>query len=169
MTAPHPAPDRRCSVRKRFTRAVTGMAVLGLVTLGLPAAASAAPDQRTTERSVTDVVPAPVEAKADPRADFRLTPATVIRADHGARQVADYLRFARRGAMLDVARHFFKPDQIKLYIDQIAQYKINTLHLHLADDQGWRIEIKSWPRLATFGGSTAVDGDPGGYYTQQQY
>ncbi len=83
--------------------------------------------------------------------------------------VVDYPRFARRGAMLDVARHFFKPDQVKRYIDQIAQYKINTLHLHLTDDQGWRIEIKSWPKLAEIGGKTAVGGDPGGYYTQDQY
>lgn len=71
--------------------------------------------------------------------------------------------------MLDVARHFFTPAQVKTYIDQIAQYKINTLHLHLSDDQGWRIEIKSWPCLATFGGQTAVGGGPGGYYTQEQY
>jgi len=42
--------------------------------------------------------------------------------------------------------------------------KINVLHLHLADDQGWRIEIDSWPRLATYGGSTEVGGGPGGYY-----
>ncbi|QIS14944.1 beta-N-acetylhexosaminidase [Nocardia arthritidis] len=83
--------------------------------------------------------------------------------------VLDYPRFARRGAMLDVARHFFTPDQVKRYIDEVAQYKINTLHLHLTDDQGWRIEIKSWPKLAEIGGQTAVNGDPGGYYTQDQY
>ena len=51
--------------------------------------------------------------------------------------------------MLDVARHFFGVDDVKRYIDLIALYKINRLHLHLADDQGWRIEIKSWPNLAT--------------------
>jgi hexosaminidase len=84
-------------------------------------------------------------------------------------KIVDYPRFGYRGAMLDVARHFFSPDEVKLYIDQIALYKINTLHLHLADDQGWRIEIKSWPRLATYGGSTEVGGGPGGYYTQDQY
>jgi hexosaminidase len=84
-------------------------------------------------------------------------------------RIVDYPRFGHRGAMLDVARHFFTPDQVKLYIDQIAQYKINYLHLHLADDQGWRIEIKKWPRLATYGGSTEVGGGPGGYYTQEQY
>jgi hexosaminidase len=83
--------------------------------------------------------------------------------------ILDYPRFAHRGAMLDVSRHFFSPTEVKRYIDQIAQYKINVLHLHLADDQGWRIEIKSWPRLATYGGSTEVGGGPGGYYTQEEY
>jgi hexosaminidase len=83
--------------------------------------------------------------------------------------VTDRPRFGYRGAMLDVARHFFSVAQVERYIDQLAQYKINTFHLHLADDQGWRIQIKSWPRLATYGGSTAVDGDPGGYYTQDQF
>jgi len=83
--------------------------------------------------------------------------------------VVDHPRFAYRGAMLDVARHFFSVAQVKRYIDQIALYKVNYFHLHLTDDQGWRIVINSWPRLATFGGSTAVDGDPGGFYTQADY
>ncbi|MCW2502351.1 MAG: nagZ [Actinomycetia bacterium] len=84
-------------------------------------------------------------------------------------RITDAPRFAYRGAMLDVARHFFTVAQVERYIDQIARYKVNYLHLHLADDQGWRIEITSWPRLATYGGSTAVGGDSGGYYTQAQY
>jgi hexosaminidase len=84
-------------------------------------------------------------------------------------RIVDFPRFGHRGAMLDVSRHFFSPVEVKRYIDQLAQYKINVLHLHLADDQGWRIEIKSWPRLATFGGSTEVGGGPGGFYTQDQY
>jgi hexosaminidase len=71
--------------------------------------------------------------------------------------------------MLDVARHFFAPDVVKRYIDDIAVYKVNYLHLHLADDQGWRIVIDSWPRLATFGGSTQVGGGAGGFYTKAQY
>ncbi|MET0135800.1 MAG: family 20 glycosylhydrolase, partial [Kibdelosporangium sp.] len=86
----------------------------------------------------------------------------------GAR-ILDHPRFAYRGAMLDVARHFFPPDVVKRYIDELALYKINHLHLHLADDQGWRIVIDSWPRLATYGGSTQVGGGPGGYYTKAQY
>ena len=84
-------------------------------------------------------------------------------------RITDAPRFEWRGAMLDVARHFFSVDEVKRYIDLIALYKFNRLHLHLADDQGWRIEIKSWPKLATHGGSTEVGGGPGGYYTQAQY
>src|ERR671922_20966 len=63
--------------------------------------------------------------------------------------IRDYPRFAWRGAMLDVARHFFSVDDVKRYIDLLAMLKMNRLHLHLADDQGWRIEIKSWPQLTT--------------------
>jgi len=77
--------------------------------------------------------------------------------------------YAYRGAMLDVSRHFFPVEDVKHFIDQIAKYKINHLHLHLSDDQGWRIEIKSWPLLTTIGGSTEVGGGEGGYYTQEQY
>ncbi|MFE4643594.1 beta-N-acetylhexosaminidase [Streptomyces sp. NPDC056730] len=83
--------------------------------------------------------------------------------------ITDTPRYAYRGAMLDVSRHFLTLDQVKLYIDQLALYKINKLHLHLSDDQGWRIAIDSWPRLATYGGSTQVGGGPGGYYTKAQY
>lgn len=84
-------------------------------------------------------------------------------------RIADTPRFGWRGAMLDVARHFFTVDEVKRYIDVIALYKFNRLHLHLADDQGWRIEIKSWPDLTAHGGSTEVGGGPGGFYTQAQY
>jgi hexosaminidase len=86
-----------------------------------------------------------------------------------AARIADRPRFAWRGAMLDVARHFFLVDEVKRYIDLLALFKINRLHLHLSDDQGWRIEITSWPELARRGGMTQVGGGPGGYYTQQQY
>jgi hexosaminidase len=84
-------------------------------------------------------------------------------------KIQDRPRFVWRGAMLDVARHFFGVDDVKRYIDLIALYKINRLHLHLSDDQGWRIEIKSWPNLAAHGGKTEVGGGGGGFYTQAQY
>ena len=84
-------------------------------------------------------------------------------------QITDYPRYEWRGAMLDVARHFHGVDRIKRYIDLLAYHKMNRLHLHLSDDQGWRIEIKSWPKLTEIGGATAVDGDPGGFFTQEEY
>lgn len=83
--------------------------------------------------------------------------------------IRDYPRYAWRGAMLDVSRHFFTVDEVKRFLDQMAAYKLNLLQLHLSDDQGWRIEIVSWPRLAEVGGLTAVGGGAGGYYTQAEY
>jgi hexosaminidase len=83
--------------------------------------------------------------------------------------IRDYPMYGWRGSMLDVARHFFSVEDVKRYIDLISYYKMNVLHLHLSDDQGWRIEIKSWPNLTAHGGSTQVGGGKGGYYTQEQY
>lgn len=96
--------------------------------------------------------------------------------------VNDYPRFAYRGMHLDVSRHFFSVDFIKQFIDQLALYKINNFHWHLTDDQGWRIEIKKYPRLqsvAAWRDQTMIghkkelphrfDGKRyGGYYTQEQ-
>ena len=65
--------------------------------------------------------------------------------------VLDFSRFPYRGAMLDVSRHFFTVAQVERYIDQVARYKVNRFHLHLSDDQGWRIAINGWERLATTG------------------
>lgn len=84
-------------------------------------------------------------------------------------RVADRPRFAWRGAHLDVARRFFSVDEVKRYSDLLSQYKVNVLHLHLTDDQGWRIVIDGWPRLAMVGGGTEVGGGPGGYYTKSDY
>ncbi|MDF4221745.1 family 20 glycosylhydrolase [Maribacter sp. M208] len=84
-------------------------------------------------------------------------------------KIIDSPNFAYRGSMLDVARHFFSVDDVKKYIDLLSYYKINMLHLHLSDDQGWRIEIKSWPKLTEVGGSTEVGGESGGFFTQEDY
>jgi hexosaminidase len=86
-------------------------------------------------------------------------------------EIVDHPRFGYRGAMLDEARHFHTPAEIKRYIDEISRFKINYLHLHLADDQGWRIQIDSWPRLTTVGGApgTGVDGTGGGFLTKADY
>lgn len=83
--------------------------------------------------------------------------------------ILDYPRFEYRGAMLDVSRHFFGVDEVKRFIDYMAAYKLNVLHLHLTDDQGWRIEIKSWPNLTALGGKTEVGGGEGGFYTQEEF
>ena len=96
-------------------------------------------------------------------------------------QIEDQPRFKWRGFMLDVARHFFTKDEVKQLLDALALHKMNTLHMHLTDDQGWRIEIKKYPRLTQVGAwreeagfgldpklSTTYgpDGRYGGFYTQ---
>ncbi|MFY1703785.1 beta-N-acetylhexosaminidase [Micromonospora sp. WMMA1923] len=83
--------------------------------------------------------------------------------------IVDRPRFAHRAVMLDVARHFFDVPDVLRVIDHLARYKLNHLHLHLTDDQGWRIAVDSWPRLATVGGATEVGGGPGGHYTREDY
>jgi len=86
-----------------------------------------------------------------------------------AGRIVDSPRFEWRGMMLDVSRHFLGVSDIKRFVDLLALYKMNRLHLHLSDDQGWRIEIKSRPELANIGGSTQVGGGRGGYFTQAEY
>ncbi len=96
--------------------------------------------------------------------------------------VKDYPKFSWRGLHLDVSRHFFTVDEVKKYIDLMSVYKFNTFHWHLTDDQGWRIEIKSFPNLTEIGGwrdstmnnhystkpRTYTLHKYGGYYTQEQ-
>jgi hexosaminidase len=86
-----------------------------------------------------------------------------------ALRIRDTPRYAWRGAMLDVARHFFTVDEVKRFVDLLALHKMNRLHLHLSDDQGWRIAIRKWKDLTLKGGRTEVGGTPGGFYTQAQY
>ncbi|MEY3351660.1 MAG: hypothetical protein RIQ50_1771, partial [Bacteroidota bacterium] len=96
-------------------------------------------------------------------------------------EIRDVPRFGWRGQMLDVSRHFFTKEDVKAFIDDMAQYKYNLLHFHLTDDQGWRIEIKQFPKLTSVGawnvkkegrfGTFAPPGaneprDYGGFYTQ---
>jgi len=86
-----------------------------------------------------------------------------------AGHVLDYPRFGYRAAGLDVARHFFGVADVERYIDEIALFKINYLHLHLTDDQGWRLAIDGWPKLTDVGARTEVGGGAGGFYTQDDY
>lgn len=94
-------------------------------------------------------------------------------------QIKDYPRFAYRGMMLDVSRHFFTLDSVKRYIDMLALHNINRFHWHLSDDQGWRIEIKKYPELTKVGSMRSgtvigkntdeYDDIPyGGFYTQNE-
>lgn len=86
--------------------------------------------------------------------------------------IEDRPRYSWRGMHLDVGRHFAPVDFVKKYIDLLASYKMNTFHWHLTEDQGWRIEIKKYPRLTEIGSRRAEtngDGVPhGGYYTQDE-
>jgi hexosaminidase len=97
-------------------------------------------------------------------------------------EILDQPRFGWRGTMLDVSRHFFTKEEVKSFLDDIAKYKYNTLHFHLTDDQGWRIEIKSLPKLTQVGAwnvkktgrfnffTPPADDEPrnyGGFYTQE--
>ena len=89
-------------------------------------------------------------------------------------QITDYPRYTYRGLMLDIARHFEPPSAVEQLIDQAAAYKINTLHLHLSDDQGFRVVINGFPNLTTIGGQGSVGTggrtmDPGGFWTQADY
>ncbi|GAA3204817.1 family 20 glycosylhydrolase [Microbacterium terregens] len=86
-----------------------------------------------------------------------------------AARIADAPRFAYRGVMLDVARHFFPVETVKAYIDRASGLKLNALHLHLSDDQGWRIQLDSRPRLTERAAATAVGGDAGGFYSKADY
>lgn len=109
---------------------------------------------------------------------FRRSPVAEMRWAIPAAQIEDSPRFSWRGAHLDVARHFMPKEFIFKFLDLMALYKLNVFHWHLVDDQGWRIEIKKYPRLAIVGGSTdyttfnplqpmaAVSLPQGGYYTQ---
>ena len=110
-------------------------------------------------QTLRQLLPPSIEAETPQAGAWRIPRGTIH----------DRPRFAWRGTMLDVARHFFGVDDVKRTIDLMTLYKLNRLHLHLTDDQGWRIAIRSWPRLTTHGGRTQVGGGRGGWYTQRQY
>ncbi len=105
--------------------------------------------------------------------------ATPSNVEFPAATIADAPRFSYRGAHFDVSRHFFPVDSVKAFIDMLALHNINTMHWHLTDDQGWRIEIKSLPELTELGSkrdgtvighnSGVYDSIPyGGFYTQDE-
>lgn len=110
-------------------------------------------------QTLRQLLPATIEHQQIQKGPWKVAAGTIL----------DYPAYAYRGAMLDVARHFFTVAEVRRFIDLMALYKMNYLHLHLADDQGWRIEIKSWPALTTIGSTTQVGGGKGGFYSQEEY
>jgi hexosaminidase len=110
-------------------------------------------------QTIRQLLPAAVESASPQPGPWRVPTGTI----------RDFPRFAWRGMMLDVARHFFSVEDVKRVIDLTAYYKMNRFHIHLSDDQGWRIMINAWPDLALIGGSTEGGGSEGGYYTQAEY
>ncbi len=87
----------------------------------------------------------------------------------GAVSITDAPRFAWRGLSVDVARTFYSVDTVKTVIDLMALYKMNVLHLHLTDNEGWRFEVPAWPNLAASSDQPTENNHPGGYYTQDAY
>jgi hexosaminidase len=83
--------------------------------------------------------------------------------------ITDHPRYRYRGVMLDIARHFEPPAAVKRLIDDASAFKINVLHLHVSDDQGFRIAINGRPELTAIGSQFSVNNDPGGYWTQAEY
>ncbi len=110
-------------------------------------------------QTLRQLLPAKVEMTSKQNALWEIATATI----------RDIPSYSYRGSMLDVGRHFFGVEDVKRYLDLMSYYKMNFFHLGLTNDQGWRIEIKSWPNLAKHGGSTQVGGGKGGYYTQEQF
>jgi hexosaminidase len=123
-------------------------------------------------QTLLQLLPGEIESKSVAKASWKIPAVTIT----------DYPRFAWRGLMLDVSRNFFPKEYIKAYIDQMARYKLNRFHWHLTDDNGWRVEIKSLPKLTEVGAwrvpRTGTFGDhkppqpgeaatAGGFYTHQ--
>jgi len=148
---------------------------------GLPGASGISPRDESprSEHHHLSIAPGGVAIRgASPEAVYRgLTSLLRVAEHHGggdvvhlpALDVIDGPRYAWRGLSLDVARTFFTLEEVKAVIDQLARFKLNVLHLHLSDDQGWRLEVDSWPDLARVGGAGAVGDRPGGFYTQEQF
>ena len=135
-----------------------------------------------------NVIPTPAPAAPSPAAPSATSSAMLSSGPSSGNAVpcaaiTDYPRFGWRGLMLDVSRHFFTKEEVEKYIDEMVRYKYNVLHLHLSDDQGWRIEIKSLPQLTQKGAwrvrrtgrwgemlpALANEATPeGGFYTQEE-
>ena len=153
----------------------------GLFTMQLDSTAS-------PEGYTLDITPEGVSVKAGTSAGFyyafqsikKILPANVMAGKYAegtytlpVLSIQDEPRFGYRGFMLDVSRHFFTVTEVKRMIDLMAAYKMNVFHWHLTDDQGWRAEIKKYPKLTTIGATARntriTDLDLGTYWTNRQY
>jgi len=145
---------------------------LSVTTNGVTLSANKAAGLFYGSQSILQLLPKEIESK---------TAAKDVSWTMPAVEITDYPRFGWRGLMFDVSRHFFTKQDVKQFIDDMVKYKFNLLHWHLTDDQGWRIEIKSLPKLTsvgawnvkktgTFGTFSAPTADEprnfGGFYTQ---
>ncbi|KZE89162.1 beta-N-acetylhexosaminidase [Microbacterium sp. TNHR37B] len=99
----------------------------------------------------------------------QLATASGSRGELPALRIQDVPRFAYRGVMLDVARHFHDVRTVEAFIERAASLKFNHLHLHLSDDQGWRIALDTRPLLAERASGTSIGGDPGGHFSRDDY
>ncbi len=170
VTPSTPETRRVAAVLARMlgTKVVMGAAPIQLELGGSPQLGDEGYELTVTPRTVRLAAPRPAGLLHGVQTLRQLLPVQGSRRI-GSVHIRDRPRFAWRGAMLDVARHFRSVRDVKRFVDLMALYKLNRLHLHLSDDQGWRIAIDKWPRLALHGGSTEVGGGKGGYYTQAQY
>lgn len=124
-------------------------------------------------QSLVQLFPAEIESK---------TKVANVNWEAPAVEIMDYPRFGWRGLMFDVSRHFFTKEEVKQFIDEMSRYKLNLLHFHLTDDEGWRIQIKALPKLTEVGAwnvkkvgyfgdmippAANEKRDYGGYYTQE--
>jgi hexosaminidase len=152
----------------------------GLANLPATGGTRADGGDRDTERYALTIGADGIELRAlAPEGIFRglatLVQIAATAAAHGTAialpplSILDAPRFAWRGFSFDIVRTAFTVDEVKRVIDLLALYKVNVLHLHLTDSEGWRIEIDAWPRLAEVGGQTAAQGRPGLFYSKADY
>ena len=138
---------------------------LDITTTGIAITANSANGFYYAFQSIKKMLPANVmaEVKDESITQYSLPVVSIV----------DAPRFEWRGFMLDVSRHYFTTDEIKRMIDVMSYYKMNRFHWHLTDDQGWRFEVKKYPRLTTVGAtrnnSWSVDPEYGGYYIDEPY
>ena len=160
---PAAAKGKHSVISLAISKRVTGQEAytLSVTSKGVKAEAATPQGLYYAMQTFMQLLPPQVESKHVVNARHWTAPAVEIK---------DAPRFAYRGALIDVCRHFFPVEQIKHQIDVLSMYKINNLHFHLTEDQGWRMEIKKYPELTKVGAWRTDDFGQryGGYYTQDE-